>query len=110
MHELNAATAAAGRRRKDEGQALALANAGDWKDKTLAEFKQWLTDRRASGAKTVTMEEFRAIAQAAPPSHKSWGGFTTMVKNLGLIEFVEYVRARSEKTHAHPVISWRICC
>lgn len=108
MPALSIVSAAAGRRLKDEGQALTLAHAGDWKDKALAEFKTWCRARVAGGQITITMEEFRSEAKAQPPSHKSWGGFTTMAKNLGLIEFDTYVRSRSEKTHAHPVIRWRI--
>lgn len=108
MPALSIVSAAAGQRLKEEGQALTLVHAGDWKDKAVVEFKAWGRERLASGQITITMEEFRASAKAQPPSHKSWGGFTTMLKNLGVIEFDTYVRSRSEKTHAHPVIRWRI--
>lgn len=93
---------------KAAGQQLTLDVHGEWKTLVLSELRAWLATRKASGATHMTMEEFRHVAVNQPVSHQSWGAITTAVKNLGLIEFDGYQRAASVKTHAHPVVRWRI--
>lgn len=93
---------------KAAGQQLTLDVNVAWTQHAITELKAWLVLRKEQGATHMTMEEFRHVAVHQPESHKCWGALTTIAKNLGLIEFDGYVRAQSVKTHAHPVINWRL--
>lgn len=90
------------------GQQLTLDAHVEWKHHVMVELRAWIATRKAQGATHMTMEEFRHVARNQPDTHKSWGAITTAAKNAGLLEFDSYVRAQSEKTHAHPVVRWRL--
>lgn len=93
---------------KAAGQQLAAGNAGDWTATALAELREWLTARAAGGTITMTFEQFRAVAQHHPVSHKAWGALASKAHRAGLIEPDQYVQATAVKTHGHPVMQWRI--
>lgn len=93
---------------KAAGQQLTLDVNVAWAQHAIVELKAWLANRKQAGVTHMTMEEFRQVATNHPSSHKAWGALTTTAKSLGLIVFDGYVRARSLKTHAHPVGQWKI--
>lgn len=108
--------AAESKRRKAEGQLVAITNAGDWREAVVTEARAWCQAQRARGLRTVTIEEFRAQATAQPESHKAWGSLPRILVAAGLLRPVldaeghaVYKRAASPKTHAHPVRVWEVC-
>lgn len=93
---------------KMAGQQLTLDCAELWVEAVLSELKGWMAQRRAERNYLMTFEEFREVARNHPASHKSWGALATRCKNLGLIEPNGYVKAKSVRTHSHPVMQWKI--
>ena len=100
---------ALGRELKREGQDRAARNAGDeWCDRIIELLRDWCAIRRG---RKVTIEEFRQHVPAAdwPDSSKAWGALPRMAVAAGLLQPTgEYVKARSPRTHAHPVSLWRV--
>jgi len=93
---------------KEYGQQLTLDAHVEWKHHVMVELRAWIDKRKAQGVTHMTMEEFRHVARNQPDTHKSWGAITTAAKNAGMLVFDGYVRAQSVKTHAHPVVRWRL--
>ncbi|WP_374349221.1 hypothetical protein [Chitinimonas sp.] len=99
-----------GERLKERGQQLALDFAGaDWGTLVVRKLREFIA---AKGYATFPIEEFREWALAdglpAPASHFAWGAVPKLARSAGLIVWTgQYIAARSEKTHAHPVKLWR---
>jgi hypothetical protein len=108
--------AVASRAAKDRGQQLALDLAGtEWKESVLAELGAWCAVRRAQGHTDMTMEQFRAVAKASPPSHKCWGTVPAIACRAGILAPMVHPDgspvmgfAESVKTHRHPVRRWKL--
>ena len=100
--------ASASLRAKLDGQQLVLDIAGDWRERAMDELRHWLDARCQEGIRTMTMEVFRHAARHQPASHMAWGALATLAKNAGLLRPLGYVKARSVRTHAHPVMRWEI--
>ena len=108
--------AVASRAAKDRGQQLALDLAGtEWKESVLAELGAWCAVRRAQGHTDMTMEQFRAVAKASPPSHKCWGTVPAIACRAGILAPMVHPdgspvmrAAESVKTHGHFVRVWRL--
>lgn len=102
---------ATGFKLKEQGQALALDNAGQsWQERALTLLAEFC---RSSEAKpSFRFEQFRAFAWASglpnPPSSNAWGAIATAASKRGLIcKTGTYQPAQSSKTHGHPVMLWR---
>lgn len=102
-----------GERLKADGMQAALEHSGPWQDDITAEFAAWAAKQKASGARVVAIEDFRAQAVNHPISHKAWGAAPQMFCKAGLIARAtdasgspRYVRAAAPKTHGHPVSLW----
>lgn len=93
---------------KDYGQQLTLDANVEWKHNVIVELRAWIATRKDQGETHMTMEEFRHAARNHPDSHKAWGALTSMARSAGLIEFACYTKAKSVKTHSHPVGLWRL--
>ena len=94
---------------KERGQQIALDFAGPWADAVLLEFRGWLAVEKAKGAKTITVEQFRAVARNQPPSSAAWGSVPRLACKAGLIAPTgEYVKAAAVRTRSHPVALWQI--
>jgi hypothetical protein len=97
---------------KEQGQQLALFNAGqDWASSTLEKLVVFCAQLKQSGQTKFRFEQFRAAAPALgvaqPISHKAWGAIPRVaVKRKIIGPTNEYQAAQSEKTHAHPVRVW----
>lgn len=107
--------AALGHALKTEGMQLALQFEGEWRDRALLEFRGWIAMQKAMGLKTITVEQFRAVAKNQPTKHFAWGPFPTIACKAGLIapKWIapgqqERVRAASPRTHSHEVKVWEI--
>lgn len=98
-----------GRFLKEQGQKRALDGAGpEWSARALALLRDWLTTRRGE---LVVFEDFRAQIplDAHPASAKAWGALPRMAVKAKLIASTgDYAKARSPRTHAHPVALWRV--
>lgn len=99
-----------GRELKEQGQLLALTNAGqEWTEQALSLLAAFLRDEAGD---VFRWEEFRAYALfhglPHPPSHNAWGPLATTACKRGMIVWTgEFDTARSARTHAHPVRLWR---
>lgn len=97
-----------GKELKERGQDIALEHAGeDWQALALVHLQQFVAGRREPFA----IEDFRAYALPrglpAPVTHKAWGALPGLAARRGLIRSTEtYRKARSARTHAHPVLLW----
>lgn len=97
-----------GQELKERGQDLALEHAGDcWQAQALAHLQQFVAGRQEPFA----IEDFRAYAVARglpqPITHKAWGALPQFAARRGLIRSTDtYRKARSARTHAHPVLLW----
>lgn len=112
MHDLNPS---AGRVLKDAGMQAALDFQGDWADRVLAEFREWLQQQRDRGLTFVTIEEFRSQAWNQPTSTKAWGSLPKLATKAGLIAprwaapgIQDRAPAASPRTHGHEVKRWDI--
>ncbi|MEN6641030.1 MAG: hypothetical protein ABFE08_01155 [Armatimonadia bacterium] len=98
-----------GQELKEQGQDLALEHAGqDWQQQALEYLQQYVAIKRAE---PFAIEDFRAFAVTRglpqPATHKAWGAFPRLAVKRGLIRSTEtYRKARSPRTHAHPVLLW----
>lgn len=106
---------AAGLALKADGQAAALAGAGDWAHEIMAEARAWCARQKALGLRTVTIEEFRAQAMAQPASHKAWGSLPKVLQAAKLLRPAltaagepVFKRAAAPKTHGHFVRVWEL--
>ncbi len=94
---------------KEEGISRAAENAGgEWRREVVAYLRDWLRPRRGE---EIAFEEFRAQAPLAmhPKSTKAWGALPRMAVSAGLVAHTgRYTKARSPRTHAHPVALWRV--
>lgn len=101
-----------GRALKREGQQRAAEHAGsEWSAMILKALRLWLNVIKAQGRNEFRFEEFRATCTKAmqPVSSKAWGALPRMAVRDGLIMATgKYAQATSEKTHAHPVMVWRV--
>ena len=92
---------------RDRGIKRAAEHAGDpWMDTAVKSFVAFL---KLHGPSTV--EQFRyfwmSSGNAAPASHKAWGAMAMSAARQGLaVNTGRYVKAKSERTHAHPVPLW----
>lgn len=99
---------------KDDGQQLALFNAGTlWVDQTIANLKAFCKVRKEIGQPEFRFEEFRQVAQERgwplPASYKAWGALPRLAVKRRLIRPTgRYERAQSAATHAHPVAVWAV--
>lgn len=107
--------AAASLSAKASGQQLALDMSGEWPARALQELRAWLVTHAAEGWKTITMEQFRAVALNVPSSHKAWGALPRLACAAGLLEPMTHADgspvarpAESVRTHGHFVRVWRI--
>ena len=97
-----------GERRKIEGQALALENAGsEWKSQALEIVRQ-VALRHAE----FTSDETRAAAEAAgivePPSANAWGGIFFAAARAGFCQRTDTVRPSNRTAaHRHHNTVWR---
>lgn len=97
-----------GQELKEAGQGLALEHAGaDWQALALDHLQKFVAGRQEPFA----IEDFRAYALTRglphPVTHKAWGAFPQLAARRGLIRSTEqYRKARSARTHAHPVLLW----
>lgn len=95
---------------KEQGQLLALANAGQsWVEQAMTLLKAFLA---TEAGPTFRWEQFRAYALHKglpnPPHHNAWGGLPNKAVKRGLIEFTGRLEeAQSKKTHGHLVRVWR---
>ncbi len=98
-----------GRFLKEAGQQRALDGAGsDWSQTIIALLRDWLLPRQGQ---RIVFEDFRAQVplDSHPQSPKAWGALPAMACRAKLIEATgEYARAKSPRTHAHPVALWRV--
>lgn len=97
-----------GQELKEQGQSLALEHAGErWQAHALEHLQRFVAGRREPFA----IEDFRSYALAnglpQPVTHKAWGAFPKVAAKRGLIRSTDtYRKARSARTHAHPVLLW----
>lgn len=105
----------AARAAKEDGQQIALEFAGDWAGRVLEELGAWIASRRQAGVKTMTFEEFRAVARNVPERHQAWGTLPKLAVRQGLIAPMEHEDgspvvqfSKSVKTHRHPIRVWRL--
>lgn len=102
----------AGKQLKEQGQQLALWNAGkDWTDQMIANLQAFCKNRKDAGRPEFRFEEFRDAAVKAgwpmPSSHKAWGVLPKLAVKQKLIRSTDrYEPAHSRATHAHPVRVW----
>jgi hypothetical protein len=107
-----------GRRRKRDGQKLALEAAGPtWTELAMGALKIFLATRLDDFGE-FRFEQFRlfcsgdlsslhSINLPPPKSSAAWGALPRIAQARGLIRFTgRYEAARSPKTHAHPVKIW----
>lgn len=98
---------------KEEGQQLALFNAGTgWSERTIDRLKAFCLERKASGLLHFRFEEFVQVLKSSgcdqPPSPNAYGALPRIACRNGLIEFTgQYENAKSPKTRCHPVKIWR---
>lgn len=99
---------------KAEGMKISLAHteavSEGWTERTLIALRIFCQELKDSGQTDFTFEQFRAIRESDPPiTHKAWGSFASKAASLGIIRSTErYQKAKSAKTHSHPVLSWFI--
>jgi hypothetical protein len=97
-----------GQELKEQGQQLALEHAGtDWQTQALTHLERFVAGR----AEPFAIEDFRAYATdkglPKPATHKAWGAFPQLAARRGLIRSTDtYRKARSARTHNHPVLLW----
>lgn len=95
------------RKARDEGIQRAADHAGQtWMDLAVTDLVRFL---RSQGPSTVEAWRFNWLAHGnpAPASHKAWGAVASSAARRGLIVNTgKYVKAKSIKTHAHPVPVW----
>lgn len=95
---------------KEQGQLLAIQHAGQsWTDHAMTLLADFLRDEAGD---VFRWEQFRAYALfrglPQPPSPNAWGSLPRIAAKRGLIVATgRYEAARSERTHAHPVMLWR---
>lgn len=98
----------AGRKARDRGVERARARVGDrWVSEAAKDFAAFL---RAQGASTAESwrADYLARGLEPPTSHKCWGAVVLSAARAGLVVGTgRYVKARSVKTHGHPVQIWR---
>lgn len=93
---------------RDKGITRAADHAGpSWMERAVEDFGRFLRERGEA-----TLEQWRydwlARGGAAPSTHKAYGAVATSAARRGLAVNTErYVKATSEKTHAHRVPIWR---
>lgn len=98
---------------KEQGQQLALFNAGpEWLEATLRNLEQFCKERKAANQPEFRFEEFRQVLEQAgadlPHSHKAWGAVPRVAADRKIIAPTSrYEAAQSRRTHAHPVRVWR---
>jgi hypothetical protein len=94
---------------KEQGMQLAMDFSGEgWKERALELFREFCLELKAAGREYVRVEEFRAVAPP-PRTPKAWGAFSRAAMADGIIAPTgQYEKAESAKTHAHPVLRWRI--
>lgn len=96
------------KRARDAGIAKTMAHTGDpWFEKALADLVAFICAR---GEATVEQWRYDWLTRGNPPpaSHKSYGALAiTAAKRGHIVNTGRYVRAASEKTHAHPVPLWK---
>lgn len=97
-----------GQELKEQGQDVALEHAGgDWQAQALDHLQRFVAGR----SEPFAIEDFRAWAVAngmpMPVTHKAWGALPCIASRRGLIRSTDtYRKARSARTHAHPVLLW----
>lgn len=98
-----------GQQLKEQGQQLALLNAGTWSEQAIDLLEQFTQQR---GSLPFLFEDFRAWAHGMglqqPVSHKVWGALAGDASRRGLIAWTgSYKATTSPKTHGHPAKEWR---
>jgi hypothetical protein len=96
---------------KIRGQQLALDHAGEsWASRTVEALRIFCENLKLSGNDTFAFEEFRVtMDHDAPLTFKAWGSIPGIAVKHGIIRSTgTYRKARSAKTHAHPVLVWKI--
>lgn len=113
--DMSMLNAAMGQLLKQRGMQLALDYSGDWSDRVLAEFKDWLDVQRSRGLAHITIEEFRSQAVSQPAKPQAWGSMPRLAMSAGLIKpkmatptLQDRVPSASPRTHGHPVLCWLI--
>lgn len=102
--------------RQPDGQALKDAGMAATLELEPAEWLELALDRLAAYAAeravpTFLAEDFRRFwadsGRPEPHSHKVWGALFNHVAKQGLIRATgRYAKAKSAKTHGHPVMVW----
>lgn len=93
---------------RDLGIARAAEHAGEsWMQQAVADFAGFVSERGEA-----TLEQWRydwlARGKPAPATHKAFGAVASGAARRGLVVNTgRYVKAQSERTHAHPVPLWR---
>ncbi len=99
--DFNAALAA-----RDVGVLAVSVNNATWLEEALDDLVRFAAVRHE-----FKIEDFRAYREqrrAEPPRHfNAWGALARVASNRGLIKFERYEKARSVKTHCHPVAVYR---
>ncbi len=94
---------------KRAGQQLALDFPGQaWQASIVEAFREWCQARRGS---TVVIEDFRSQVSLSlhPHSPKCWGSLPRLAAKAGLIRSTgRYAKARSPRTHSHPVAVYEV--
>lgn len=98
-----------GQQLKEQGQQLALLNAGTWSEQAIDLLEQFTQQR---GSLPFLFEDFRAWAHGMglpqPASHKVWGALPSVACRRGIIAWTgSYKATTSPKTHGHPAKEWR---
>ena len=99
----------AGQQLKEQGQQIALLNAGTWPEQAMSLLEQFTRQR---GSLPFLFEDFRAWAHSNglphPISHKVWGALPSVACRRGIIAWTgSYKATTSPKTHGHPAKEWR---
>jgi hypothetical protein len=95
------------RRRKERGMSLAASRNSEWIALALEDLRVF-----AAGQDEFVLEGFRArqvlLHRPMPTNHHAWGALASAAIRAGIIEPTgRYVKARSVKTHAHPIAVYR---
>lgn len=101
-----------GQQLKEIGQAIVITPSYEWKDHAMHELRLFCIELNNSGQKEFAIEEFRRFCLdrgvKQPRHHNAWGALTSAAEKAGIIERTGVYRlARSPRTHAHPVMTWR---
>lgn len=96
---------------KEQGQQLALFNAGKWTDLVIERLRDFCAERKAMNAPEFKIEDFRERLELSggplPHHSNAWGALPSIAVRQKLIRSTgRYEKAKSDRTHAHPVAIW----